>query len=287
MAGAHGELQLAQGIAYSIDGLAYTEAVTVAKGGGREVRGVYFQNGNIVAFLYADDAGGIAGTVMEDHRDILPAGISVLDHMVVGDDVPVFGDDKAGTADCGGAGHAEEVGVVHLAGDTHHLLAGHIIHGGGRNRTLFPVGHAHCQRAALADGGLVLQLGDTLFQSFHTVRHTGANECRAAQAAQQGAHQAETKGPGKGPGPASALSGGLGFFRFPGRFLMGRIVPGGDSAVFFPDIVGVRINLLGITVFVMVFPIHPVSLGPARFIGLVRIYNIIVSGHEHPHDLFV
>ena len=282
VAGAHGELQLAQGIAHGVDCFAHAEAVTVAKGGGREVCGIYFQNGDIVAFLHADDAGVIAGAVMEDHRDILPAGIGILNHMVVGDNVAVFGDDKAGTADCGGAGHAEEVGVVHLAGDAHHLLAGHIIHGRGRNRTLFPVVHAHCQRTSLADGGLVLQLGDTLFQGFHTVCHPGADECRAAQAAQQGAHQAETKGPGKGPDPAAALFCSLGLFRFPGRFLMGRIVPGGDGAVFFPDIVGVGINLLGITVFVMVFPIHPVRLGLARLIRRIRIDNIIVSGYEHP-----
>ena len=63
---------------------------------------------------------------------------------------------------------------------------------------------------------------------------------------------------------------------------MGRIVPGGDGAVFFPDIVGVGINLLGITVFVMVFPIHPVRLGLARLIRRIRIDYIIVSGYEHP-----
>ena len=46
--------------------------------------------------------------------DVKVALVGLLDHMVVCDDIAVGGDDEAGTADCGGACHAEEVAVGDL-----------------------------------------------------------------------------------------------------------------------------------------------------------------------------
>ena len=55
---------------------------------------------------------GSTGETLTEKSGNLNLGI--LDHMVVCDDIAVGGDDEAGTADCGGACHAEEVAVGDL-----------------------------------------------------------------------------------------------------------------------------------------------------------------------------
>ena len=109
-----GEGQLAEGIADGIDGVADAQFVGIADGDRLEILRLDFEDGDVVALVVADDLRVIGLVVKGRDSD----GVGVLDDMVVCKDVPVLGDDEAGS--CGLEGVAVTVTAVGLAagGDT-------------------------------------------------------------------------------------------------------------------------------------------------------------------------
>ena len=126
MAGAHGKLQLAQGIAHYIDLIAHLHLVAVAQHRSLQAGGLDLQNGQVVYLFLAHDPGLIAGAVMQHHSHRQAALIRVLDHVIVGKDVAVLGEDEAGAGHGAGLGAEKALGG-HLGGDAHHLAAGQLV----------------------------------------------------------------------------------------------------------------------------------------------------------------
>ena len=183
----------------------------------------------------------------------------VLDHVVVGEDISVLGDDEAGAAERGGARHAEEVGVGDLGGHADDLLAGQIIDIARAQGQA--VGACRDGRAAGKDGGGERLLppggegGDVLLQRGDPGIHHGSDKSAAAETAEQRADQAR----GDHGAEADALLFGRGSALLL-RLFGGRIVAGRDRGLVRADVMRVGIDALGIAVFVVVFPVDPVGL---------------------------
>ena len=138
-----GVCQLAQGVADGHHGLAHLQLVGVAQGHGLEPGGLDLQHGHIVVLLAPHQGSGVAAAVVKGDGDAHRAVLHrVLNDVVVGDDVPVGGDDEAGTGGGRRAGIAEDVGHggghrdahagVHIGGVQ--LLRGHGLAAGAGHR---------------------------------------------------------------------------------------------------------------------------------------------------------
>ena len=164
IAAAHGERQLAQGIADGQHGVTHVHIGAVAQCHGGQPGGVDLQHRHVVVAVAADDGGIVGVAVIQRYLH----GGGAADHVVVGDDVAVLADDKAAAAGGGLGGLTEHVGGggavdghggvhrggVHLGG-LHLGLAVHLLdlHGSGRAVTLIDGGlaaggAAACQRSA-------------------------------------------------------------------------------------------------------------------------------------------
>ena len=242
--GGHREVQLAERVADGVDQIAHGEGIAVAEADGLEAVRVDLEHGDVVVFLIADDRGGIARAVVEDHVDVLVVLRGQLDHVVVGEDITVLRDDEARAGHGGGAVHAEEVGVGHLGGDADDLRAGLGIDRGGRQsggivlyrrRGLRVVGAAG--RGCLGDpferllGPGVLERGDPAVE---TAPHEGGADETAQQRADE-TERDDTQDP-------AALAA---FFMLLGLFRLGRrVITRRDGAFARGGIMGVGVDAL-------------------------------------------
>lgn len=139
-AGGQGEGEFAQRIA---DGHHFVSHVCVgglAQCYRLEPGGVNFQNRYVVIFVVAPHRRLVAFAVVGGNRD----GIRPLDHVVVGDDISIGGNDEAGTGSRGLRGVTEHVPGGGFGGDSHRRI--HVLGVDLRRRHLFAgihVFHAH------------------------------------------------------------------------------------------------------------------------------------------------
>ena len=121
--------------------------------------------------------------------------------MVVGEDIAVLGDDEAGAADSGGGGHAEEILIGDLGGDTDHLLLGLFEDLGAAQHAVGRAGgHQLFMVQALGRlgglGHLLVHAGvHALLQGGELLIHAPIGNGRAQQSAQQGEDQAQCHDP--------------------------------------------------------------------------------------------
>ena len=256
MAGAHGELKLAEGIANGVHCVAHGKLVAVTEGDRIESFSIYLQNRDVVVLFGADDGRDVFGAVMGHDVDVEIAFVGVLYHVVVRDDVAVGGGDEAGAADSGGACHAEEVAVGDLTRDADDLLAGKVIY--ARCGHCAACGAAHRGCAAGVDDQLFFFLVKLCYLAFKLIHPAGvlaAHYRAAGEAAEQCAYERDAYY--LYPAAAGALS--LRLLGFLDGLFWGSVVFRRNGAFILADIVRIGINLLGISVFVMIFAVDSVG----------------------------
>ena len=193
--------QLAQGVADGVHRLAHHQLVAVAQGDGLQAGGVDLQHRHVIVLLAAHQSGGVLGAVGEGHLNGHGRVVHrILNDVIVGDNVPVLGEHKAGAAGRRGGGLSEDVhGGIHR--DAHaggqvgriQLLRGHGL-------AAVAVGHrVHIHRGPLALIDHRVRLGDLLIG-------------RRAACAGGPAHHHAGQQQGDGPlgEPAGTLPGRLG-----------------------------------------------------------------------------
>ena len=112
--------QLAQGVADGIDALAHHQLAGIAQGDGGQAGGIDLQHGHVVVLLAAHQLGGVLVAVGEGHLHRHGGVVGrLLNDVVVGDDVAVLGEDKAGAGGRRGGGLAEDVHRGGGDGDAH------------------------------------------------------------------------------------------------------------------------------------------------------------------------
>ena len=113
--GGFGEGQLTQGVADGHHAVAHVQLVGVANDHGGQAGGIDLQHGYIVALVIADELGVILGAVVGGDGD----GGCAFNHVVVGQDIAVIGEDEAGACRRAGGLLAPEIGGDQ-AGDNAH-----------------------------------------------------------------------------------------------------------------------------------------------------------------------
>ena len=131
MTGGHGKLQHTVGIAHGINAVAHIHGITVAEDDGLKAVLIYFDHGQVLVLLRADNLAHIDGGIMGAHGDIQPVLDRLFHHMVVSEDIPVLGNEETGTADHRRRLIAEHVIGHQLHRHVDHLPAGQIINLGG------------------------------------------------------------------------------------------------------------------------------------------------------------
>ena len=202
-AGSLGEGELTQGVADGGDFLPHQHVAGSADDHGGQAGGVDLDNGDVVGLFPADVGGVILGAVYEGNLD----GTGPVDDVVVGEDITVLGDDKAGT--CCRAGHrlAKDVGADDVHRDAHagvYILGIDLCHGElllGVHRSGVHLGGG---AVSGVDGG-------------GTTAGNGGVQGVGHQAACQGAHQAQSNDL---QGSLGLFAHGLALFRAIGHFLI-------------------------------------------------------------------
>ena len=152
--------QLAQGVADGVDRLAHHQLGAVPQGDGGEAAGLDLQYGHVVVLLAADELGVVLVAVGEGDLDVDGAALvlgRLLNDVVVGGDVAVLTEDKAGARGGGGGGLPPDVlGGVHRDAHAGGQVGGvELLRGHG----LAAVGVDYCADLGpvlLIDGGGVL-----------------------------------------------------------------------------------------------------------------------------------
>ncbi|CAN4032706.1 NADAR domain-containing protein, partial [Dysosmobacter welbionis] len=118
-AAAHGERQVPQGVANGQNPVAHIQLLTVAQGDGLQAGGLDLDDRDVVVLIPAHILGVVFIAVVQGDLH----GLGILHHMVVGDNIAIRGENKAGAGGCRLYRLTEEVVAVGPGDiDRHHAV---------------------------------------------------------------------------------------------------------------------------------------------------------------------